>query len=344
VFPVKLKDLVQGISYELFIHDLGGQDLQKNILNNHHIRKYDLVLFLNIHGMFKADKIPVISWPQVASWTNWLYIKKHKDTFMSMCGKFLYFKVMVFYYLKERRIRPQMRKSDILICGSKWSKERFISLYGVSSESIRTLPFPVDLNQFKSCNFSPSNISGKKVFLWLGRSEPRKRLDLLLDAYKLLLKEYQDVQLKIIGGFSWAEGYKKLIDEFEFPEYIEYSPSISRTKVPELMSQCHFLIQPSEEENFGTSVAEALSCGLPVIIGPTNGTKDYIGSSSFVFDEYSPQSLKDTMVKAIQAIEQDREKVYYEARLAAEENFDLFKMVDALEDIFQQAMYPQKNE
>jgi hypothetical protein len=50
------------------------------------------------------------------------------------------------------------------------------------------------------------------------------------------------------------------------------------------------------------------------------------------------------MVKAIQAIEQDREKVYYEARLAAEENFDLFKMVDALEDIFQQAMYPQKNE
>jgi glycosyltransferase involved in cell wall biosynthesis len=174
--------------------------------------------------------------------------------------------------------------------------------------------------------------------LWLGRSEPRKRLDLLLEAYKLLLVERQDVLLKIIGGFSWAEGYKKLIDEFEFPEYINYLPSIPRTKVPELLAQCDFLIQPSEGENFGTSVAEALCCGLPVIIGPTNGTKDYIGSSSFVFDEYSPQSLKDTMLRAIQSIEQEREKLSHEARLIAEANFDLSIVTDRLEEILREVL------
>jgi glycosyltransferase involved in cell wall biosynthesis len=248
IFPAKLKDIFQTIAYELFIHNKGHQDTQKNIHDNHLQRKYDLLLFLNIHGLFKVADIPVISWPQGASWPNWLYILEYKDTIISLCGKLLYFKLMIFYYMKERRIRPQMRESDILICGSEWSKEQFVSLYGFSSKSIQTLPYPVSSNQFRPRNLSAvyKSNDGKKVFLWLGRSEPRKRLDLLLDAYKLLLKDRQDVQLKIIGGFSWAGGYKKLVDEFEYPEYVEYSSSIPRTQVPEVMMQCDFLIQPSE--------------------------------------------------------------------------------------------------
>jgi glycosyltransferase involved in cell wall biosynthesis len=337
--PDKLKFEVQRIADVLFIHELAHRDTKKNIINNHLLKPYDLLIFLNMHAPFKTPGIPIVSWPQGASGANWLYIKKLRDTIISLCGKYLYFKVMVFYYMKGLRLRPQMGNSDILICGSGWSKEQLISLYGVSPKAVRALPFPVDMDFFKPQDISSSDklFHGKKIFLWLGRSEPRKRLDLLLEAYKLLLIERQDVLLKIIGGFSWAEGYKKLIDEFEFPEYIEYLPSISRTKVPELMTQCDFLIQPSEGEDFGTSVAEALCCGLPVIIGPTNGTKDYIGSSSFVFDEYSPQSLKDTMLKAIQSIEQDREKLSQEARSIAEANFDLSIVTDRLEEILQEA-------
>ena len=181
---------------------------------------------------------------------------------------------------------------DIIICGSQWSKYRFkdrLIKYGLKSKTVKVLPYPIDINYFKSNSFhSNKKRSESKLFLWLGRSEPRKRLDLLLDAYALLLQERQDVRLKIIGGFAWAPGYKKLIDNFEFPEYLEYQPSIDRAKVPELMAQCDVLIQPSEGENFGLSVAEALCCGLPVIVGPTNGTKDFISSSSFVFEDYTP--------------------------------------------------------
>ena len=36
------------------------------------------------------------------------------------------------------------------------------------------------------------------------------------------------------------------------------------------------LAQPSDEENFGSSVAEAQACGLPVIVGATNGNADYL--------------------------------------------------------------------
>ena len=177
-----------------------------------------------------------------------------------------------------------------------------------------------------------------RFFLWLGRSEPRKRLDLLLDAYALVLKERQDVKLKIFAGFSWAPDYKKLIDRFEEPEYLEYQPYIDRAKVPQLMSECDLLIQPSEGENFGTSVAEALGCGLPVMVGQTNGTKDFISSSSFVFEDYTPESLKEAMLQAIKAVEQKRESLALDARKTAEQNFDVSKVIDDLEEIFDKAL------
>ncbi|NJO95302.1 MAG: glycosyltransferase [Pleurocapsa sp. CRU_1_2] len=148
----------------------------------------------------------------------------------------------------------------------------------------------------------------------------------------------QDVRLKIFGGFRYAPGYKKLLDNFEFPDRLEYNPYIDRLKVPELMSSCDVLIQPSEGENFGSSVAEALSCGLPVIVGPTNGTKDYISSSSFVFDEYTPESLKETMLKAIETVEHRRKELALDARQTAEQNFDVSKIVDRLETIFHETL------
>ena len=237
------------------------------------------------------------------------------------------------------RPRLEILNSDILICGSEWSKEQIIS-YGIDPKKIFCLPYSINISLFdyqQEVNKSKRSNSDK-VFLWLDRCDPRKRLDLLLEAYVLLLKERQDVRLKIFGRIGYAEGYKKLIDNFKFPEYLAYKPHIDRLKVPELMSSCDVLTQPSEGENFGCSVAEALSCGLPVIVGSTNGTKDYISSSSFVFDEYTPESLKETMLKAIEAVEQRRKELALDARKTAEQNFDISKIVDRFETIFQKAL------
>lgn len=310
------------------------QLMRQEILENHQLNKYDLWLFLGYYSPFKFEDIPTISWvqgppPQV----QWSLIQKLRKKFISLCGIFLYLKVKIAYTLKINSAKPAIDYSDFLICGSQWSKARLIE-YGVRPETLKTLPYPIDIELF-NLNSSRSNKkpTEDKVFLWLGRSEPRKRLDLLLEAYALLLQERQDVQLKIFGGFAWAPGYKKLIDRFEFPEYLEYQPYIDKAQVPELMAKCDVLIQPSEGENFGSSVAEAMGCGLPVIVGSTNGTKDFISDSSFVFEEYTPEFLKKTMLQAIEAIEQEREKLALDARKTAEKNFAVARVVDGLEAI-----------
>lgn len=344
-FLASLADFIYGANNILFVRYSQEKLLKKKILETHQPKKYDLLLCLQWRPLFKIEDIPLIAWAPGPKQTQIHFIRKLRKTIISLCGISLYIKLEIFYnFFRAGAASIEYSKMDILICGSQWSKEQLIEKdrivkYGLEPKSVKVLPYPVDINFFKFNSPRPNKKrSDNKVFLWLGRSEPRKRLDLLLDAYTLLLQERQDVQLKIIGRFGWAPGYKKLLDRFEFPEYLEYQPCVDRAKVPELMAQCDILIQPSEGEDFGFSVAEALCCGLPVIVGSTNGTKDFISSSSFVFEDYTPECLKKNMLEAIEAVEQEREKLALDARETAEKNFNVSNIVDSLESIIQEAI------
>lgn len=340
VLPSRLNESIMPIAFPLFFYRSYYQALQREILAKHQVKQYDLLLFLGLYSPFKIADIPAISWPQGPPQTEWFFIQKHRNTLIALCGIAPYIQLMVFYALKAIRARSEVKISDILICNSQWTKDQLV-LYKVKPEIVKVLPYAIGTDFFRVNNSGTAQNRGDtKVFLWLGRIDPRKRLDLLLKAYALVLQERQDVKLKIVGRIGYAKGYKKLIDNFEFPNHIEYQPHIDRLKVPELMAQCDILVQPSEGENFGLSVAEALCYGLPVIVGPTNGTKDYINPSSFIFEAYNPESLKETMLQAIQAVEQDRDKLTLEARQTAEKNFSVYSIVDRLQGIFQEALTP----
>jgi glycosyltransferase involved in cell wall biosynthesis len=165
---------------------------------------------------------------------------------------------------------------------------------------------------------------------------PRKRLDLLLEAFKLLLKERSDVQLYIVGRFVYAKGYQQLLEIPELNHQVTYIEHMDRAKIPAFMGSVDILVQPSESENFGSAVAEALCYGIPVIVGSTNGTKDYISPSSFIFEEYTPQSVKDIMLKAIDSLERlGSATLAKDARQTAEKQFSPKRVVSQLEDIFE---------
>ncbi|GAB4376487.1 MAG: hypothetical protein Kow00121_23620 [Elainellaceae cyanobacterium] len=336
--PKPLKKSFSPLIHQLFIIPSNYRIMGKNILKNHQTEKYKFLLFLGFPAPFKTEELPIISWLQGSTLAEWFYIQKLKDIIISLCGAILYFKLMVFYAIKGSRIKEARKNSNILICGSQWSKQQLIS-EGVNSESIRVLPYPIDLDLFKFNGISSNKKSGEpKVFLWLGRCDPRKRLDLLLKASELVLRERKDIYIKIFGKLRYAEGYKQLIDKFEFPDHLSYETRIERSAIPALMAECDFLIQPSEGEDFGSSVAEALCAGLPVIVGPTNGTKDFISPSSFVFNSYNAESLKETMLQAVEALEKNKEKLALDARQTAEKNFSIANVVDSLQEIFQEAI------
>ena len=293
---------------------LHEREIRKRMLAAHRREPYDAVLMLGMMAPFALRGVPCIAWPQGPPNTEWEAIERLRPMIDRYAGRRLFHTLRLGYSVKMRAARKQAAHQDRTIVGSRWSIDACVR-FGIPRERLRALPYPFDLSQFRPVERRPE---GAFRFLWLGRIVPRKRLDLALEAFKRLRAERPDVELMIIGGFAYARGMRRMIDEYAEVGGITYRESIPRSEVPELLSTVDAVLQPSENENLGSSVLEAIACGVPAILGPTNGTMDYVGEASFAFAEYTPESVARTMGVAVDGIRERRAALAAESRAAAE--------------------------
>ena len=67
-----------------------------------------------------------------------------------------------------------------------------------------------------------------------------------------------------------------------------YHPQVPFDEVDQFICSHKFLIQVSENETIGSSIMEAMSMGIPVILNRSNGTSDYVPIDPWhFFDKYN---------------------------------------------------------
>ena len=299
-------------------------------------RNYDVELFLGLWAYGRIPGIPVVSWVQGPPGTDARSVVRHSASIRRLCGWGEYAKLRAFAAYRASRIgKPAFHHTDVTICGSTFSKETLVARYGQSPQTVQILPYPMDLEAFKPA--ATPHIPRPAEMIWVGRVVPRKRLDLFLDAGACLLRAGVDVRLTVIGGYQFGAGYHKLIERFPFPDKLAYIAHVPRGDLREHMQRAAVLVQPSEEENFGSAVAEALACGTPVVLGPSNGTGDYIGAGGERFPEYSASAVAEA-IRRVLTLEPEREAALrVSARNAAVEHFAVDRVVDRLEEILRSA-------
>ena len=181
LIPTHLQKFFFMVFNPLVINRLNYRVTKREIAERHATKKYDFLFFVELCSPFKIEGLPTISWLQGAPQTEWLFIQRSRRAIVSLCGIGLYIKLAIFYHLKARQAKQEIPYSDFFICGSYWSKAQLVQ-YGVPSGVIKALPYPMDVNMFKFANSKAGPSTKKqKIFLYLGRIVPRKRLDLLLE-------------------------------------------------------------------------------------------------------------------------------------------------------------------
>jgi glycosyltransferase involved in cell wall biosynthesis len=144
--------------------------------------------------------------------------------------------------------------------------------------------------------------------------------------------------LTVIGSSGFVGGYEKMIGAFPYPQRIQHRPGIDRSEVPALLNQHEVLAQPSEEENFGSSVAEAQACGLPVIVGCTNGNSDYLCDRDIHLTDERPETFAAALVEMARRKASGAFGDPKISRLTAEQNFDIEKVTDRFACILETAV------
>lgn len=112
------------------------------------------------------------------------------------------------------------------------------------------------------------HLKDKRVLLFLGRIHPKKGCDLLISAFAKLACEDATLHL-VMAGPDGAGCRKKLETQAlneGIDERISWVGMLSGDLKWGAFRHADAFVLPSHQENFGIAVAEALACGLPVLI------------------------------------------------------------------------------
>ncbi len=170
-----------------------------------------------------------------------------------------YFKKKVFYFIVEKF---HLKYATYLRATSDLEALTFRKL-GFKENKILNIPNSIKIPNFKSKQRKKNK---KKRLLFLSRLHPKKGLVELLNAWKKIQINYPDWEL-LICGFN-ENNYKKviltIIKDLNLKRVILKDFVTGKEKEKIYYSSDVFILL-SHSENFGLSIAEALSYKIPVI-------------------------------------------------------------------------------
>ena len=173
------------------------------------------------------------------------------------------------------------RAGDRIVTAAKSEKEKIISFYGLPPEKVSVIPCGVDRTLFRPLesaetrakNKEQSGIerSSEKIILSVGRIEPVKGFDLLINAAGLLPAE-ENFKVLIIGGDEESRApvarLKETAVRLGIPGKVEFTGVVDHHKMPFYYNEAAITVLPSHYESFGLVALESIACGTPVVAGP----------------------------------------------------------------------------
>jgi glycosyltransferase involved in cell wall biosynthesis len=183
----------------------------------------------------------------------------------------------------------------------------------------------------------PDKVSGAAKIVYVARMVPNKNLYFLLE--RLSNVKGQRVELDIIGPAEDAKYWarcERLMDEMPENITVKVTGLLRHEEVLDRMRDSHFFILPSETENFGYVIIEALALGCPVIISDRTPWNDLKGSDfAWILPLEDPIRWTDAISSCVAMSGTEYRKRSREAREFAEDWLRSSESEAKMEEMFQ---------
>lgn len=160
---------------------------------------------------------------------------------------------------------------------------------GVPADRVHVVPLGVDTSQFHP-QVPPLALKTRKrfSFLFVGGTIARKGIDLVLAAYTQTFSAADDVCLVIkdmgVGTFYQGQTSEELIRQTQSqpgaPEVEYLDQALSAEELAGLYTACDCLVHPYRGEGFGLPIAEAMACGLTVVVTGHGAALDFCSDAT----------------------------------------------------------------
>src|SRR6185369_13403655 len=200
-------------------------------------------------------------------------------------------------------IPRSLRRSDLIVTPSQFTKDEIIKYYGIGRDKICVVQnaigdeFMIHAENNKVMVTEKYHLP-KRFILSLGTLQPRKNIPFLIRAFALLQKRLPDVSLVIVGSknahhtdtaLSAALSDSRIREGILFPGYIE------QNDLPAVIASATVFVFPSLYEGFGIPLLEAMSQGVAIAASEIASLKEIAGPAALYFDPLSLASCEEKL-------------------------------------------------
>ena len=158
--------------------------------------------------------------------------------------------------------RNDVQKSVCVFTTAKMEAEHVTNLGITTCKAV--IPNGIETDSYP-CKTSVDIV--KKQVLYLSRVHMQKGVELLIDAWKRIHSDFADWQLHIVGNgeAEYIHGLENKVKSLGLKDSIKILPPMFGEAKINVYQESALFCLPSYSESFGMAIAEAMSCGTPVI-------------------------------------------------------------------------------
>jgi glycosyltransferase involved in cell wall biosynthesis len=214
--------------------------------------------------------------------------------------------------------RNQGSQKNLLACGIPRTKIDSVNwgTWGIDCQEFRPLP---EITKSK-----------EPLFLFVGKISVSKGVPWVLEAFKIIKKDYPEAKLVLAG---------QVIDipltSLDYPG-IEYLGVVKNKNLPEIYNRASLVLAPSIttpewEEQVGMVNLQAMACGTPVISTNSGAIPEYIvsGQGAVLVEEKDARALASQAIKLLK----DREQYTLMSHVARKYIQDHYQIQDSIKTI-----------
>ncbi|MEM1587215.1 MAG: glycosyltransferase family 4 protein [Candidatus Bathyarchaeia archaeon] len=293
----KIKENIDGINV------LRTEQVMKDYITSDGFRSISKVLLFSMFSRVKAERnrydiielnhcpiFPVLSfWPRSnkkplsvtfhevwhSQWYN--YVPRSFYAPLGLCLEKLYVKV-----------------PDVAVAVSRTTANRLISLLKMEESKIKVIPNGVDHKIFEEIDADKD----ESRIIYVGRLNPHKKVEWLIEAFAILSKEFDGLHLDIVGDGPYRRFYEEYVRKEGLLQNVTFYGKVDYATLVRLLKRAYIYVLPSIREGQSITTLEAMAAGTPQIVVEYdgNGAADLLSESgSGIIVKPSPINIANAM-------------------------------------------------
>lgn len=237
----------------------------------------------------------------------------------------------------RRLVRSVYSRFELTVAASP-SVARELRAWGV--DRVACVPLGVDLDRFRPRPEAPAVLRrrlgiapGKAIGIFAGRFVAEKRLDVVMDAHRML-PESERPHLLLVGDGAWRDRLRS--DAVGRPDVSVLPYLTDREELARLYAGSDIYLAAGPGETFGLAIAEGIAAGLAVLCVDKGGGPDRVRGSGVeeLYVHGNARSCARAMARLVARLgraTRARARAHAERTLSWERTFDeLFQLYAAL--------------